>query len=191
MGVRQIAAAFLLAVSCASGLLLRASVRRAPRPRMIAPTFEHGFSDRLPEWLIARAAALGYTHPTPVQEETLQTVLDGHDAIVQAKTGSGKTLAYLMPLIAGLRPTANVQALVLLPTRELAAQVARAARQLAAGSPERLLVMALLDGSGAKRQRKWLLAQPPQVVVGNVEQADSVLRAGLLRLGGLRMHMRV
>lgn len=154
---------------------------------VVGVTFEEEYSDRLPEWLITRAAELGYTNPTPVQQETLDTVLDGHDAIVQAKTGSGKTLAYLLPILANLKPTSSVQALVLLPTRELATQVARAARQLAAGSPDRLLVMALMDGSGAKRQRKWLVAEPPQVIVANVQQAESVLRAGLLRMGGLRM----
>ena len=184
----------LTACVLAFGLL---SVRRGTRLRMSADagagtevaefTFAQRYSDRLPDWLVARAAEVGYTHPTPVQQETLDTVLEGHDAIVQAKTGSGKTLAYLLPLLAELKPTKSVQALVLLPTRELAAQVARAARQLAAGSPDRLLVMALLDGSGAKRQRKWLVAEPPQVVVGNVQQAESVLRAGLLRMGGLRM----
>ena len=182
----------LMWLSCS--LLLHPSVRRSTRPRMqtdgaeVVPfTFEEEYSGRLPEWLITRAAELGYTNPTPVQQETLDTVLEGHDAIVQAKTGSGKTLAYLLPLLAGLKPTSSVQALVLLPTRELAAQVARAARQLAAGSPDRLLVMALMDGSGAKRQRKWLVAEPPQVIVANVQQAESVLRAGLLRMGGLRM----
>ena len=154
---------------------------------VVGVSFEEAYSDRLPEWLITRAAELGYTNPTPVQQETLDTVLDGHDAIVQAKTGSGKTLAYLLPILANLKPTSSVQALVLLPTRELATQVARAARQLAAGSPDRLLVMALMDGSGAKRQRKWLVAEPPQVIVANVQQAESVLRAGLLRMGGLRM----
>ena len=182
--------AFLLSY-LAAGLVLRHNGRtRAPRMCHSEPpvaTFEEQFGDRLPEWLVERAAAVGYTRPTSVQQETLETVLEGHDVIVQAKTGSGKTLAYLLPLLAGLRATSTVQALVLLPTRELASQVARAARQLAAGSPERLLVMALLDGSGAKRQRKWLVAQPPQVVVGNVQQVDSVLRAGLLKLGGLRM----
>ena len=180
-------------LSCS--LLLHPSVRRSTRPRMqaeaaaevVGVTFEEEYSDRLPEWLITRAAELGYTNPTPVQQETLDTVLDGHDAIVQAKTGSGKTLAYLLPILANLKPTSSVQALVLLPTRELATQVARAARQLAAGSPDRLLVMALMDGSGAKRQRKWLVAEPPQVIVANVQQAESVLRAGLLRMGGLRM----
>eukprot|EP00964_Phaeocystis_antarctica_P073108 scaffold44825_cov67-Phaeocystis_antarctica.AAC.2 len=184
---------FLTWLSCS--LLLHPSVRRSTRPRMqaeaaaevVGVTFEEEYSDRLPEWLIARAAELGYTNPTPVQQETLDTVLDGHDAIVQAKTGSGKTLAYLLPILANLKPTSSVQALVLLPTRELATQVARAARQLAAGSPDRLLVMALMDGSGAKRQRKWLVAEPPQVVVANVQQAESVLRSGLLKMGGLRM----
>lgn len=116
----------------------------------------------------------------------------------------------MLPLLALLKPQASVQALILLPTRELASQVAIVARRLAAGSPERLMVMALLDGSGAKRQRKWLLAQPPQLIVGNVEQAllpcsghpragltrsrssacaqvESILEARLLRIDGLRM----
>ena len=115
-----------------------------------------------------------------MQEDALDAVLDGDDAIIQAKTGSGKTLTYMLPLLAALRPQSSVQALVLLPTRELASQVALFARRLAAASPERLLVMALLDGSGAKRQRKWLVAQPPQVVVGNVQQVDAVLRSRLL-----------
>ena len=66
---------------------------------VVGVSFEEAYSDRLPEWLITRAAELGYTNPTPVQQETLDTVLDGHDAIVQAKTGSGKTLAYLLPLL--------------------------------------------------------------------------------------------
>ena len=185
----------LLLTGLSCSLLLQPSARRSARPRMqaeaaaevVGVSFEEAYSDRLPEWLITRAAELGYTNPTPVQQETLDTVLDGHDAIVQAKTGSGKTLAYLLPILASLKPTSSVQALVLLPTRELATQVARAARQLAAGSPDRLLVMALMDGSGAKRQRKWLVAEPPQVIVANVQQAESVLRAGLLRMGGLRM----
>ena len=142
---------------------------------------------QLPLWLVERAEVLGYTKPTAVQAEALGAVLEGRDAIIQAKTGSGKTLSYMLPLLAALKPKKSVQALVLLPTRELASQVALVARRLAAGSPDRLLVMALLDGSGAKRQRKWLLAEPPQVVIGNVEQVDAVLRARLLRLETLRL----
>ena len=158
-----------------------------PQPDSMEATFSDLFGDRLPEWLVQRAATLGFEQPTAVQAEALGAVLEGRDAIIQAKTGSGKTLAYLLPLIGALRPQASVQALVLLPTRELASQVAIVARRLAAGSPERLMVMALLDGSGAKRQRRWLVAQPPQVIVGNVQQVESILAAGLLRVDALEM----
>ncbi|EOD30297.1 hypothetical protein EMIHUDRAFT_456640 [Emiliania huxleyi CCMP1516] len=116
----------------------------------------------LPEWLVDRTEALGYTHATPVQATAIGPLIDRRDAVVLAQTGSGKTLAYMLPLLASLRPSASVQALVLAPSRELAAQVARVARRLAAGSPDRPLVMALLDGSAARRQRVWIRAQPPQ-----------------------------
>ena len=151
------------------------------------PTFAEEYGDTLPSWLLERVEDLGYERPTTVQEEALGAIIEGRDVIVQAKTGSGKTLTYMLPLIAALKPQKSVQALVLLPTRELAAQVAIVARRLAAAAPERLLVMALLDGSGAKRQRKWLVAEPPQVIVGNVEQVDSVLQQKLLRLESLQM----
>ena len=169
---------------CASFAPPPRRARRADHPRC---STQNLYDERLPDWLTARAAALGFAAPTAIQAAAHPTLLDGADAIIEAETGSGKTLAYVLPLLAALRPQATVQALVLLPTRELAAQVTRVARRLAAGSPERLHVMALLDGSGAKRQRRWLLAQPPQVVVGNVEQVDSVIRARRLPTANLRL----
>ena len=78
----------------------------------------------LPEWLVDRTEALGYTHATPVQAAAIGPLIDRRDAVVLAQTGSGKTLAYMLPLLASLRPSASVQALVLAPSRELAAQVA-------------------------------------------------------------------
>jgi superfamily II DNA/RNA helicase len=116
----------------------------------------------LPAWLAERAKSLGFAQPTPVQAAAVGPIVRGSDAIVIAQTGSGKTLSYLLPILATVRPVSSAQALVLVPSRELAAQVARVARRLAAGSPDRLLVMALLDGSGARRQRLWIKAQPPQ-----------------------------
>ena len=105
-------------------------VRRADHPRCCDA---NSYDERLPEWLTARAAALGFAAPTAIQAAAHPTLLDGADAIIEAETGSGKTLAYVLPLLAALRPQATVQALVLLPTRELAAQVTRVARRLAAG----------------------------------------------------------
>jgi superfamily II DNA/RNA helicase len=141
-------------------------------------TFATAASGRLPAALAARAAALGFERPTAVQAEALDVLLDGHDAIIHASTGSGKTLAYLLPLLAGVDPTHSVvQAIVIVPTRELGVQVAKLARQLAAGlgaPKERPSVMLLLDRSHAARERRWLLAEPPNVIVGN---PDAVLRA--------------
>jgi ATP-dependent RNA helicase DeaD len=67
---------------------------------------------------------MGYTSPTPVQESVIPLVRAGRDVVGQAQTGTGKTAAFGIPLIEGLEPaTADPQALVLVPTRELAVQV--------------------------------------------------------------------
>ncbi len=96
-----------------------------------------GLSPRL-----ARAAdEMGYVQPTPVQAEVVPAALAGRDLMVSAATGSGKTAAYLLPLLQRLQDggrnggrnlgrTLRPQALVLLPTRELAVQVDEATRLL-------------------------------------------------------------
>jgi ATP-dependent RNA helicase DeaD len=74
---------------------------------------------------------LGFDTPTPVQAATLAPLLEGRDVIGQARTGSGKTLAFALPLMERIDWTEpGVQALVLVPTRELAAQVAGVIEQL-------------------------------------------------------------
>ena len=67
----------------------------------------------------------GYEHPTPIQEQAIPLVLKGRDVIGLAHTGTGKTAAFTLPIIHRLLggPTGRVRALVLAPTRELAAQV--------------------------------------------------------------------
>lgn len=86
---------------------------------------------------LAQAAAdLGFTQPTPIQGEAIPAVLAGRDVLATARTGSGKTAAYALPLLhrwqvsAGAGPRRN-RALVLVPTRELAAQVGEVLRSLA------------------------------------------------------------
>src|SRR4051812_39321535 len=62
--------------------------------------------------------------PTPIQARAIPALLDGRDVIGQARTGSGKTLAFVLPLVERARPaTRGIQALILVPTRELAIQV--------------------------------------------------------------------
>ncbi|TDJ20797.1 MAG: DEAD/DEAH box helicase, partial [Deltaproteobacteria bacterium] len=68
---------------------------------------------------------LGWTTPTPVQEKVIPVMRGGQDLIVQAHTGTGKTGAFGIPIAMAIDPDADYcQALVLLPTRELANQVA-------------------------------------------------------------------
>src|ERR1041385_8772593 len=76
--------------------------------------------------------ALQFHEPTPVQREAIPPVLEGRDVLAAAQTGTGKTLAFLLPVLHRMleKPTPGVAALVLLPTRELAAQVASVAREV-------------------------------------------------------------
>ena len=98
--------------------------------------------------LAAAAAAQGFQSPTPIQTEAIPAILRGTDLLGQAQTGSGKTAAFALPLLqrvqeARLLGQRNVQALVLVPTRELAAQVGGVLRELAAAlpSPPRIAVV--------------------------------------------------
>ena len=75
----------------------------------------------------------GYTAPTPIQAQAIPVVLGGHDLLAGAQTGTGKTAGFTLPMLQLLstRPAAKagaIRALVLTPTRELAAQVEEAIR---------------------------------------------------------------
>ena len=86
----------------------------------------------LSDALLSNLDSLGYEQMTPIQEQSLPTVLNGGDLIGQAKTGSGKTAVYALGLLSRLEVTNfSIQAIVICPTRELADQVANEIRQLA------------------------------------------------------------
>ena len=76
--------------------------------------------------------ALQFHEPTPVQKEAIPQVLQGRDVLVSAQTGTGKTLAFVLPILQRMleNPAPGVTALVLLPTRELAAQVATVVKEV-------------------------------------------------------------
>jgi ATP-dependent RNA helicase RhlE len=97
--------------------------------------------------LIRSALALGHTAPTPIQKQAVPVALAGTDLLATAPTGSGKTLAYALPLLQRLLQTPaqprRTRALVLVPTRELAAQVGEVFRGLGrfAAAPARVAVL--------------------------------------------------
>jgi len=65
----------------------------------------------------------GFTEPSPVQKDAIPLILEGHDLIGQAQTGTGKTAAFGLPIIQMMEGNKGVEALVIVPTRELAMQV--------------------------------------------------------------------
>jgi ATP-dependent RNA helicase RhlE len=86
----------------------------------------------LPPPIVKGVRAVGYTDPTPIQIKAIPIVLGGHDLIGAAQTGTGKTAAFVLPILARLmKGNPALRALVLVPTRELAAQVETNARDYA------------------------------------------------------------
>jgi superfamily II DNA/RNA helicase len=153
-------------------------------------TFAELYSpDLLPEWLSEKCRECGWTYPTLVQQRALDEIYKGKDVVIQAQTGSGKTLAYLLPLFSKIDASrAAIQALVVVPTRELGLQVARVAKRLAAGTSgkDKVMVMSILQGSQHKRQRAWAWAEPPQVVIGTPEELTNMVRYGGIRYNAVQ-----
>ena len=96
------------------------------------------FSDFGLDPSIVRATReLGFTRPTPIQEEAIPPALAGRDVLACAMTGSGKTAAFLLPILHRLlaKRRGTTRALVLTPTRELAAQIVEHLTELAVHTP--------------------------------------------------------
>ena len=101
--------------------------------------------------LLRAVQALGLDAPTPVQAAALPAALNGQDVLACAPTGSGKTAAYALPLLQRLAAHAPIgkrrpQALVLVPTRELAAQVGETLQTLAEHLPKPVKLSVLYGG---------------------------------------------
>jgi ATP-dependent RNA helicase RhlE len=101
--------------------------------------------------VVRAASEQGFTAPTPIQLAAIPVVLHGDDLVACAQTGSGKTAAYGLPLLNNLlcqpaSPRRRVRALVLVPTRELAAQVGELLRGLTKSLPQPLKIAVVFGG---------------------------------------------
>ncbi|ABJ58980.1 DEAD/DEAH box helicase [Lactobacillus delbrueckii] len=111
-------------------------------------------------------AKIGFIKPTPVQEKVIPAMLKGESVIVQAATGSGKTHAYLIPILNAIDEDARyVQAIVTAPSRELADQLYRVARQLRDNSGLNIAIAHLAGGSDRDRQIARFEQNKPQLVI--------------------------
>ncbi|XXU76755.1 DEAD/DEAH box helicase [Sorangium sp. So ce1151] len=132
-------------------------------------------------------AELGYEEPTPIQRESIPHLLTGRDLLGQAATGTGKTAAFALPLLErleiGSEPPARPSALVLVPTRELAMQVAEAMHRY--GRRLGVHVLSVYGGQPFGQQLR-ALRRGVHVIVGTPGRALDHIGRGTLLLDGIR-----
>ncbi|MDA8392078.1 MAG: DEAD/DEAH box helicase [Actinomycetota bacterium] len=141
----------------------------------------------LPEELVLSLSAQGIDKAFPIQALTIGDALAGRDVCGKAKTGSGKTLAFGLPLLARLSPGRRgvVQGLVLVPTRELAIQVAAVLKPLANAVGRS--VACVYGGVSVETQLKGLKKEGCDVVVATPGRLIDLQERGQLALSELRM----
>ncbi len=150
----------------------------APDPGPPAAFGELGLDARL----VRALGALGYEEPTAIQREAIPPLLAGRDVLGQAATGTGKTAAFALPMLqriagAGAKPPRAVRGLVLVPTRELAMQVAQAVHRY--GRELGAAVLPIYGGQPLHQQRR-ALERGVDVVVATPGRALDHLRRGTL-----------
>ena len=139
----------------------------------------------LNEPILEALRAVGYETPTPIQAQTIPLLLSGSDLLGQAQTGTGKTAAFALPILARIDlQLAGPQALVLVPTRELAIQVAEAFQRYSAHL-KGFHVLPIYGGQSYVPQIKGL-KRGAHVIVGTPGRIMDHMNRGALKLGSVR-----
>ena len=136
---------------------------------------------RLHPSLVKAIKELGFVRPTPIQQQAIPPALQGRDLIACAQTGSGKTAAFLLPIINRLleRPQPTTRALVLAPTRELAAQILDDANALAVHTP--VTAAAVYGGVGMGGQ-EHAFRSGVQIIIATPGRLIDHMRSSYARL---------
>jgi ATP-dependent RNA helicase DeaD len=135
--------------------------------------------------LLDALAAVGYESPSPIQAQTIPVLLSGADLLGQAQTGTGKTAAFALPVLERIDLTqVQPQALVLVPTRELAIQVSEAFQRYAAHL-KGFHVLPIYGGQSYTPQLKGL-RRGAHVIVGTPGRVMDLMKTGSLALANLR-----
>jgi len=134
--------------------------------------------------LLRSLTEMGFQNPTPIQNEAIPVALQGRDLVGQAKTGTGKTAAFGIPILEKLsQEHPGLQAIILVPTRELAVQVAKELTQIGKYADAR--VLAVYGGEDIERQIREL-RKGMQIVVGTPGRVIDHLRRRTLDLSHVR-----
>jgi ATP-dependent RNA helicase DeaD len=135
--------------------------------------------------LLSALTALGYEAPTPIQEQTIPILLNGDDLVAQAQTGTGKTAAFALPILSQLDlAIKEPQALIIVPTRELAIQIAEACQSYAKHM-QGFHVTPIYGGQDYPTQLR-ALKRGTHIVVGTPGRVIDHLQRGSLAVSALK-----
>ena len=134
------------------------------------------------EMLISSLKKRDFVVPTDVQVAAIPPALQGNDMIVQARTGSGKTLSFLIPIFEKMEGNAGIEAIVLVPVRELAQQVENEAKHI--GNAKGLGTVAVYGGASIENQIRGI--KKASIVVGTPGRIIDLMKRGALRLDSIK-----
>lgn len=133
---------------------------------------------------VERLQQHGITEPSPIQQQAIPVMLSGKDVIAESQTGTGKTLAYLLPLLERIDVSNKaLQALIIVPTRELGMQIMREIEMLTEGTE--LVAQALIGGVAVQRQIEKLRLHP-QLVVGTPGRVLELIKIRKLKMNEVK-----
>ncbi len=133
--------------------------------------------------VLAGVEAMGFTRPTHIQAQLIPRILAGHDVIGQAKTGTGKTAAFGLPILQMADKDVPMQALILTPTRELAAQVAGELAELGRKTPIRA---ACIIGGESARTQVQSVKEGGHIIVGTPGRVMDLHGRGQIKFDNIR-----
>lgn len=139
---------------------------------------------RIHPHLLRSVKELGFEAPTPVQQAAIPLLLQGSDVIAQAQTGTGKTAAFAIAILQTIQPGSGVQAIILVPTRELALQVVQEFHEI--GKYCRHRTLAVYGGASMSIQ-VGALRRGVDVVVGTPGRVLDHLHRGTLSLANVKI----
>jgi len=137
---------------------------------------------KLSEPLLRALQSVGYTTPTPIQEQSITPILEGSDIFGCAQTGTGKTGAFLLPLLEQLQHNAdkrNVKALILAPTRELAIQISDNFKEYA---KHLSVTQATIFGGVSQFHQERELRKGVSVIIATPGRLLDLMDQGIVRL---------
>lgn len=133
---------------------------------------------QLSDAIQSAVAEAGFKEPSPVQQEAIPLVLEGHDMIAQAQTGTGKTAAFGLPIMSMMKADGSTEGLVIVPTRELAMQVSDELYRF--GKHAGLKTATVYGGTAYKKQIDRI--SQASIVVATPGRLQDLLKSGQIKL---------